>query len=205
MNIYFFCLERHWASWVFLIVLINFRNFSAFLSTPHPINSPSFLPLGLWWHRRPPQCSQVSHPLCFPCICLPMGNFSWPILKFTNSLQLFLICFQISLLLEFFSQFYLVFPNLLGQFLWLLIPYRYPKLILLLKAHRELFYSVWDALFTGLLPSFLQVLGCTSTHTKLSLTICCCYIWETVCRNNLKQRVKVPQTHIHLEPQNMQM
>lgn len=54
--------------------------------------------------RTSSPCPQVSHPLWLHT-CLPMPHCvisSWPILQFSNSLQLFLTCFQISLLLKFF-------------------------------------------------------------------------------------------------------
>lgn len=53
---FFFCLERHWASWIFLTVLISFRKFSAILSRPHAVNFPSSTSGPLVECAGPPHC-----------------------------------------------------------------------------------------------------------------------------------------------------
>ena len=102
---FFFCLERHWASWI-LIVLISFRKFSATLSRPHPVHFPFCSTSGPLLERAGPPHRVPRFLILCGCIpafpCHTLCNSSWPILQFSNSLQLFLTCFQISLLLKFF-------------------------------------------------------------------------------------------------------
>ena len=158
-------------------------------------------------HVGPPHCVprfltlSAFHVSAFPCHTL--CNFSWPILQFANSLQLFIICFQISLLLKIFPSSIWFFQTCWVSFCGFSFLTDIPSLSCSWKHSESCFIQCGMLCLLVCCHHFCKSLAAFPCTPSYLWPYAGRRIWETVCRNNLKHRIKIPKIHSHLEPQNV--